>query len=214
MPVIRGCFIALVFLGMLLAAGESQAVIYKYVDGKGDVIYVDDFIKIPEPDREKAVIVTGKDELELTDDADRERALAARRAGIDGRVPVQQKREPFLARLARSGAAAAAIAAILFVIMNIDALKEKQRLVRKTRIILLSVLVLFIGFTHARDLIGLFRSVGDTVPSPLADIKEKQAVRGKRAAEAYKNIDQALQEKVQQEVDRVRMQFDEAESGR
>lgn len=222
MRTMRAFMTALVFLGILSLAGESSAVIYKYLDEKGEQIYVDDLTKVPEKDRAKAIIVTGRQEQELTDDTERARALALKEQSV---TPVQQTPhahvetkaqapQNFVSRLVISGAATAAVAAILFVMMNFDALKEKKELVRKIRVGLIIVLLLLIGITHAGDVVGLFRTAGETVASPLAGVQDRQAEKGRKAAETYKAMDQALQEKVQQEADRIQRQFDAAEQGR
>ena len=204
----------LVFLGVLAAAGESQAVIYQYVNEKGDPIYVDDLTKVPEQEREKAVIVTGREEQEVVDDAERLRALGLRQASADPQALSPREAETFQGRLLRSAVAVVVVTTILFVMLNIDAVKERHALIRKTRMGLIAALVLFVGFTHAPDVLGLFGNMGAMVSSPVVGIKEKQAEKGRKAAEARKTLDDALQERVQQEVERVQKQFDEAERGK
>lgn len=214
MRTVRTFAAIVVFLGFVAVAGDSQAVIYKYLDEKGDPVYVDDLTKVPEPVRDRVVLITGKEEQELTDDAERARAIAARQAALDLQTASQNEADTFLRRLVRSGVAVAVVVVVLFVMMNFDALTEREAVVRKVRIALIAGLVLFLGFTHAPDVAGLFRTATHAVPSPLTEIKEKQAEKGKKAAESYKNVDQVMQEKVQSEVDRIQRQIDAAEGGK
>ena len=214
MRAVKWSLVVLVFFGVLALAGDSEAVIYKYLDAKGDPVYVDDLGKVPEPVRDKAVIVTGKDEQELTDDAERARAIAARQAAMEQQATAHPGGDSFLKRLLRSGIALGLVVAALFVMMHLDALREQADVVRKVRIALIAALVLFLGVTHAPDVMGLFRTVKDAAPTPVADIQERQAEKGRKAAEAYKNLDQAMQERVQSEADRIQKQVDEAERGR
>jgi hypothetical protein len=213
MSMVRSLMIAAVFLGIVIAAGESFAVIYKIVSEKGEPVYVDDLAKVPEKDRDKAVIVSGQNEHELSDDADRSRALAARQAGAERALEQAPALEPFTHRLVRSGIAALAVVAVFFVVANIDALKEQVKLVRNIRIGLIAALVVFIGFTHGRDVVGLLGQAGGKVAEPIAEIQEKQAERGTRAAASLKAMEQRVQNS-QDDMDRLQKQFEDAEQGK
>lgn len=205
----------LLFIGILVLSGESHAVIFKYLDGKGEPVYVDDLTKVPEQERSKAVIVTGQEERELRDDAERAAMLAARQAAVEQGAPTHaQARDGLRGRFIRSGVAIGLVVALWFVLANIDALKEQAKLLRRLRVGLLTGMVLFLGVSHAMDVVGLFSTMGDRVASPVAGIKERQAEKGKKAADAYKAMDQALGGHVQQEADRIQKQFEEAEKGR
>lgn len=58
------------------------------------------------------------------------------------------------------------------------------------------------------------RTVGEKVVTPITGIRKKQAERGRKAAEAYKVMDRALQQKAEDEMERIQKQFDEAEQGK
>jgi membrane glycosyltransferase len=211
----RTVLVTLFVLVVLGLAADAHAVIYKYTDEKGNPAYADDLGKVPERERPKAVIVTGQTEQELADDAERARALAARQAAqrIEAQHQ-QQAQERFTGRLIRGGIALALAVALIMVLSHIDALREQAELLRRIRLILVLVLFVFLGATFAGDVAGLFRSVGREIADPVAGIQEKQAEKGKKAAESYKAIDQALQEKAQQDAERIHRQFDEAEKGK
>ena len=211
----RNVLLLLLFFVVVGIAVDAQAVIYKYTDEKGSPAYADSMEKVPERERGKAVIVTGQMEQELADDAERARALAAREAEQQ-RIEAlhQQEQERFTGRLIRGGVAAALAVALIVVLSHIDALREQAELLRRIRLILVLVLFVFLGVTFAGDVVGLFRSVGREIADPVAGMQDQQAEKGKKAAEPYKALDQALQEKAQQEAERIQKQFDEAEKGK
>ena len=210
----RTVLVTLLVLLMLGIAADAYAVIYRYTDEKGNPAYADDLAKVPERERPKAVIVTGQTEQELADDAERARAVAARQAEQRSQAQHQQAKERFTGRLIRGGIALVLAAALIVVLSHIDALREQAELLRRIRLILVLVLFVFLGATFAGDVAGLFRSVGREIADPVAGMQYQQAERGKKAAESYKAIDQALQEKAQQDAERIHRQFDEAEKGK
>jgi hypothetical protein len=185
---------------LILAVGrESQAVIYKFVNEKGVPTFADDMQKVPEQYRAQAVIVSG---VVSDEQAEQEKA----RLAAEARTRQEQQadasakaEEPIIKRLIRSGVAVGIFIALLFVASHIDALKEQAKVLSRIRTVLAVLLVVFLGVTHARDVMGLFGKVGDTLPNPVASIQEKSAERGKKAAEAYKTMDKILDQQAQGE---------------
>jgi hypothetical protein len=171
-------FPLIILLSILsLAVGrESQAVIYKYVNEKGVPTFADDMQKIPEQYRVQAVIVTGGNDYDAYTEQEKERLAAAGRIRQEQQsaAPVKAE-EPLTARLIRSGIAAGLFISLLFVVSHIDALRERAQVLFRIRTLLVVLLVVFLGITHARDVMGLFRNISDTLPNPVASIQEKSA---------------------------------------
>lgn len=213
MSAVRWILIAAVFAGVAGLSADAHAVIYKYIDEKGSPAYADDLAKVPEKERSRAVVVTGQQEQELADDAERARAIAARQAEQRSEAR-HEAQEHFTRRLIRGGIAVGLAVALIIVLSHIDALREQAELLRRIRLGLVLVLFVFLGATFATDVLGLFRGIGQEIADPVAGVRQQQAEKGKKAAESYKAVDQALQDKAQQEAERINRQFDEAEKGR
>jgi hypothetical protein len=201
----------------LFTGRESQAVIYKYADEKGVPTFSDDMQKIPEQFRAQAVIVSGV----VTDEtAEQEQARLAAEAltRLEQQAAAPAKaEEPITRRLIRSGVAVGLFVALLFVAYHIDALREQAQVLSRIRTGLVVLLLVFLSVTHARDVIGLFGTVGETVANPVADLQEKSAQRGKKAAGAYKSMERALDQRAHDEAARVKeieKKFDDAEQGK
>jgi hypothetical protein len=211
----------LLFVIMLAVSRESLAVIYRYVNEKGVPTFADDMQKIPEKLRASAVMVSGA----VADDAaEAERARLAKetvpRTEQRAAVPVQAE-EPLYQRLIRSGIAVGVFIGILFVLKNIHGLHEQAQLLSRIRAVLVLLLFAFLGFTHAKDISGMFGKAGETVKNPIAQMQEDSAAKGKKAAEAYKALDRVLEdrlnERAREEEARLReteKKFDEAERAR
>lgn len=213
-------FPLIIFLIVLvLAVGrESQAVIYKFVNEKGIPTFTDDMQKIPEQHRVQAVIVTGGNDYDVYTEQEKARLAAAERTRQDEQSAAPVKAEkPLSARLIRSGIALGIFIALLFVVSHIDALRERAQVLSRIRTVLVVLLVVFLGVTHARDVMGLFGRISDTLPNPVASIQEKSAEQGKKAAEAYKSMDKILNQQAQGEEARLReteRKIDDAERGK
>jgi glycosyltransferase involved in cell wall biosynthesis len=204
--VAKSRFPLIIFLIVLvLAVGrESQAVIYKFVNEKGIPTFADDMQKIPEQYRAEAVIVTGGNDYDAYTEQEKAR-LAAERSWPEQRSATPVKAEqPLSARLIRSGIAIGIFIALLFVVSHIDALSEQAQVLSRIRTVLVVLLVVFLGVTHARDVMGLFGNISDALPNPVASIQEKSAEQGKKAAEAYKSMDRVLNQQTQGEEARLR----------
>jgi hypothetical protein len=212
--------LTILLLVLLCAIGrESEAVIYKYMSEKGVPTFADDLQKVPEQYRSQAVVVSGGNDYDAYTEQEKARLAAEVRNQQEARAtatPVKTD-EPIGARLIRSGIAACLIMALLFVVSHLDAIREQEHLLTRIRTVLVLLLVAFFGFTHTRDVMGLFGKVGETVVSPVAGIQEKSAERGKKAAEAYKSMDKILDQRAQEEEARLReidRKFEEAENGK
>jgi len=211
--------VSLVFLFLvlfLITGRESLAVIYKYTNEKDVPTYADDMQKIPEQHRAQAVIVSG---AAVDEQAEVERAQqeAEERARREQTVLPEKADEPLSARLVRSGTAVGLFFAALFVISNIDALKEQAKVLSRIRTALVLLLLVFLVITHARDVIGLFSRAGETSSNPVAGIRERSAERGKKAADTYRSMDNVLGQKAAEDEERLRQidrKFEEAERGR
>jgi len=203
----------LVFIG-----SESQAVIYKYVNDKGIPTFADDMQKVPEQFRAQAVIVSGGNEFDAYTEQEKARLAAEERTRqeLANATPVQVEK-PLSSRLIRSGIAVCIFIALLFVTAHFDALREQAQLLLRIRTGLAVLLVLFLGVTHGRDVIGLFGKVGETMPNPVSSIQERSAERGKKAANAYKALGKALEQGEQGDEARVKeieKKLEEAERGK
>ncbi len=65
----------------------------------------------------------------------------------------------------------------------------------RVRTVLIALLIVSLGIIHVRDVLGLFEKASDGIQT----IQEKQAVKGRKAAEFYRAVDQMLDQKVQDE---------------
>jgi septum formation inhibitor MinC len=216
--------IALFFL-IVISSRESQAVIYKYMNEKGMPIFTDELQKVPEQFRASAVVVSGGNDYDAYAEQEKARLAAKARAQQE----FQAKQEPqattapvrteetISARLIRSGVAVGLFIALLFVVSHVDAIREQAHLLSRIRTVLVLLLLAFLGFTHVRDVMGLFGKVEETVVNPVASIQEQSAERGKKAAEAFKSMDKILDQRAQEEEARLReidRKYDDAEKGR
>jgi hypothetical protein len=196
--------VAFITVLILFLGRESQAVIYKYLNEKGVPTFADDMQKIPEQYRAEAVIVTGGNDYDAYSEQEKARLAAVERSWPEQRSATPVKAEqPLSARLIRSGIAIGIFIALLFVVHHIDVLSEQAHLSR-IRTVLVVLLVVFLGVTHARDVMGLFGNISDALPNPVASIQEKSAEQGKKAAEAYKSMDRVLNQQMQGEEARLR----------
>lgn len=202
-------FLALaLFVLIIVASRESQAVIYKYVNEKGTPVFFDDLQRVPEQLRSQVVVVSGGNDYDAYAEQEKMRVAADERSQQEARAAAaapMKVEEPASARLIRSGIAVMLFIALLFVVTHIDAIREQAHLLSRIRIALAVLLFAFVGFTHSRDVLGLFGAVGKTVVNPVAGIKEKSAARGKKAADAYKSMDKIMDQLTQ---------FEEAEQGK
>ena len=203
---------------ILLFGRESQAVIYKYVNEKGVPTFADDMQKIPEQFRVQAVTVVGGNEYDAYGEQEKARLAAeARTQQMLQTVAPARVVEPISRRLIRSGVAVGLFIALLFVVSHIDALREKAQVLSRIRTVLAVLLLAFLTLTHARDVIGLFGTVGETVSNPVAGLQERSAERGKKAANAYKAMERVADQRVLDEAARqkeIEKKFDEAEQGK
>ena len=195
------------FVLTIVSSRESQAVIYKYVNEKGTPVFFDDLQKVPEQLRSQVVVVSGGNDYDAY--AEQEKARLASEARIQeasqANAAPMKTEERVSARLIRSGVAVVLFIALLFVVTHIDAIREQAHLLYRIRIVLVVLLFVFLGITHARDVMGLFGTVGKTVVNPVASIQEESAARGKKAADAYKSMDKIMDQLTQ---------YEEAEKGK
>ncbi|MHB8843520.1 MAG: hypothetical protein ACYC7L_02120 [Nitrospirota bacterium] len=208
------------FVLIAVSSRESQAVIYKYVNEKGTPVFFDDLQKVPEQLRPQVVVVSGGNDYDAYAEQEKMRIAAEERrqqkSQAAAAVPAKTE-ELVTARLLRSGIAVALFIALLFVVTHIDAIREQAHLLSRARIALAVLLFAFIGYTHSRDVMGLFGTVGMSVANPVADIQERSAARGKKAAEAYKSMEKIIEQRAQDEEARLKeieKKFEEAEQGK
>jgi len=210
--------LTILLIGLILGVGrESQATIYKYVNTKGVTTFADEMHKIPEQYRAQAVIVSGE---EVDENAEKEKARVAAEVRIrqeQAAPPVVKIEEPVSARLVRSGIAVGLFIVMMFVVANIHGLQEQAQVLLRVRATLVLLLVVFLGYTHARDVAGLFGKAGETVSNPFTGIQESSAERGRKAAKAYKAINRLAEQGAQNEEARrkeIEKKFDDAEQGK
>lgn len=213
MRVVRTCVLCMF---ILLAGRESQAVIYKYVNAKGVPTFADDMQKIPEQYRSQAVIVSG---VAVDENAGKEKARLAEETRVrQERTDVPARTEELIsARLVRSGIAAGLFIAIMFVISNLHVPQEQAQVLLRVRTSLVLLLIAFVGYTHAGDVAGLFGKAAETVLKPITGIQEQSAARGRKAAEAYKSVNNIVEQAARNEEARqkeIEKKFDEAERGK
>jgi hypothetical protein len=213
MRVVRTCVLCLF---ILLAGRESQAIIYKYVNAKGVPTFADDMQKIPEQYRSQAVIVSG---VAVDENAEKEKARLAEETRVrQERTDVPARTEERIsARLVRSGIAAGLFIAIMFVISNLHVLKDQTQVLLRVRTTLVLLLIAFVGYTHARDVAGLFGKAADTVLNLISSVQEQSAARGRKAAEAYRSMNNIVEQAAHNEEARqkeIEKKFDEAERGK
>lgn len=189
-----------VLLVLFLAFGrESQAVIYKYVSEQGIPTFADDMQKIPEQYRAQAVIVTGGNDFDAYEEQKKARLAAEERTRQEQAVVPVKAETPLSTRLIRSGVAVGLFIALLFVTAHFDALREQTQLLFRVRTGLVVILVLFLAVNHGRDILGLFGTVSDALPNPVARMQERSAERGKKAADAYKAMGKVIEQGAQVE---------------
>ncbi len=185
------------FVLLGLAGRECEAVIYQYMDEKGNPALVDDLQKVPEQYRPSVRMVSGEVTTERTEEERlrdaktvtlRQEAIAQDRAAAQERAESSRQR-----RFVLSGSIAAGIILILVIMANLDVLKQYSRITGRVRTILIALLIISLGIIHVRDVLGLFEKASDG----LQTIQEKQAAKGRKAAEFYKAVDQMTDQKVQ-----------------
>ncbi|NTW60448.1 MAG: hypothetical protein HGA43_14945 [Nitrospirae bacterium] len=208
----------LFFALILLVCRESQAVIYKYVNAKDVPTFTDDLQKIPEQYRAQAVVVSGGNDYDAYTELEKARLAAEARTRQEQQAAASVKAvEPVSSRLIRSGIAVGLFIAIMFVLSNIHGLQGQAQVLLRIRAAMALILLVFLGITHAKDVMGFFRKVGDTVSNPVADIQVKSAERGRKAAQAYKALNRALDQRAQEEEARLKeieKKADDSEQGK
>ncbi len=209
----------LVFMLIIIAGRESQAVIYQYVNDQGTPTYTDDMLNIPEQYRESAVIVSG---AEADDNAESirelERAEAAARLGAENGAP-HKVGTPLGKKLLWSGVITAFSVILLVVLAHIDALKDHARIVKHVRSAIIASLVVYLSVTYAGDLAGLFTRAGSAVPNPVAGLQEHSAARGRKAAAAMRAMGAAMEARQPDDADsaqieEIKKELDRTEQGR
>lgn len=191
------------FLAVLLLSRPGLAVkyMYRYVDDRGEAFFADDLQKVPEKYRAAAAIVSTEEVDERAEAAAQaERVQAAAKA-----VEVRQEQAVALQRAAKaqrmhvawSAAAVASVVIILIALAKIDVLKRHEKAVNAVRTALVLLLIAFLAYAHARDVLRLFGTVGETI----ASVEEKQAARGRKAAQFYKSLEQMMDQAAQVQKD-------------
>ena len=179
---------------------EARAVIYKYVDEKGDIRFVDDLQNIPAQQRSSAVMVSGTDASPDLSDAERAEA-ASRREEVHREQAAARRRDDdsLRTRLIISLSGAGVVAALLFVTGNIDALRERRRVLMNIRRGLVAGFLVLVVVVHLPDLLGLFRKAGSPTPGPFSDIQAQQEERGRKAGASIKAFNQMLDQAAREE---------------
>jgi len=215
MAVVRYLLVTLLVIFVLGVGREGHAVIYKYVDEKGDILFADDLQKIPVQKRSSAVMVSGAEAA--PEEAAAERAEAAakveevRREQADAR---QRHANAFRTRLTISLSGAAAVVVVLFVMGNIDALRSHAKVRKRVRAGLIAGLAVFLLVMHVTDVIGLFRRTGGTVSGGFSGIQEQQEERGRKAGAAIKAFNKMLDQAEREQEQHLEGQIEEAQQGR
>ena len=172
-------------------AGRSEAVIYQYVDEKGDPSLVDDLGKVPEQYRTSARMVSGQVTTERTEE-ERVREVARVAVVLREEAELQARAEAWKKnRFILSGIVAAAVILVLVIMANLHALKFHDKITSWIRRTLISMLVVYLGIMHARDVLGLLGKASGTIQS----VQDEQAKKGRKAAEFYKALDHIVEQK-------------------
>ncbi|MDA8099509.1 MAG: hypothetical protein M0042_07780 [Nitrospiraceae bacterium] len=224
---------ALVVLGaVLLMSGSAEAVIYKYTNAKGDIVFADDLNAVPQQYRNSAVVVSGAVSDDQERKAEEERALAIERlkaqqqaapapAGAPapaadapaapGSAAPAQATSQAMSRLIRTGIAVAVAIVLLVILREIDALRERDDLMRLVRLVILAALIGFLGFNHAGDFMNLF----STVNTAVTDVQKQSEQKGQRVADTIKAAEKtkAEVERQQQEINAFHQELERQESG-
>lgn len=172
-------------LGSMVFVRNSDAAYYKYIDKDGVVCFADNLQVIPEQYRAKAVIV----ETEAKDDEIKPAGPAVSKtepapAGADTRQEVKGPRL-LSTRLMISGAIGLG-ALLLFVVINSQSeLKENKKVLSLIRRSLMAVVLLYLIFAHAGDVMTIFGAAGKTVE----EVQQQSAEKGKKAAQTIKSLD-------------------------
>jgi hypothetical protein len=140
------------------------------VSGKGVPAFTDDLQKVPEQYRAQAVVVSGGNDYDAYAEQEKARLAAEARTRQGQEVAPARNESPVSGRLIRSGIAIGLFATLMFVVLHIDALREQAHLLSRVRTVLVIFLVAFLGLTHAKDVVGLFRRAGEKVSNPIASI--------------------------------------------
>jgi hypothetical protein len=180
----------------LFTAMDCAAAIYKYTDKDGLITFADDLQAVPVQYRSQAVIVSGEDkEAEAKSPAGQAvpKEQTEIKAGkhmpvLPPSVQTDETRggKPFGSRILIS-AIAVVSALFAFVILGIlDA--DHKKAIKIARVVILWVVSVYLLYSHAGDIVHVFRSLGSNVESARQESEEK----GKKAAKAMKALNAVL----------------------
>jgi hypothetical protein len=190
-----GVLLFVITLG-LLAAMDVSAAIYKYTDKDGLITFADDLQAVPVQYRSQAVIVSGEDkEAEAKSPAGQAVPKEQTEIKAGEHMPVLPSsvqtdetggRKPFGSRVLIS-AIAVVSALFVFVILGIlDA--DHKKAIKIARVVIIWVVSVYLLYSHAGDVVHVFRSLGSNVESARQESEEK----GKKAAKAMKALNAVI----------------------
>lgn len=171
---------------------ESEAAIYKYIDKDGIVSFADNLQSIPEKYRSTALIVDGESK---DDEAKPSRPVTVDKAAEEplpeeASKPQSQGPKPLSVRLTMSAVVSLGLLLIFIVVSNQTPLKENKKVLSILRTSLIGILSFYLLVAHVKDVMGLFGTAGKAID----DVQQRQAEKGKKAAQAMKKLDGLIQE--------------------
>lgn len=184
------CLAIFMYISGVVTPQDGYCVIYKYIDAYGTPCFSDNLQSIPEKSRATALIVSG-DAIEKEPRTAKREPPAEETASQSFQESPQHRIVPgsFIVRLQVSSVIAVSALLIYFLILKIILIKwvteeSRDAILVLSRLALLCIVVISVGLLHAGDIRAIFGRVGDSVQS----VKQRSADRGKRTAEAMKQL--------------------------
>ncbi len=197
----------LLFVLGLFFVQDGFAVMYKYVDKDGNIGMANDLQAVPEQYRATATVVKQDDEETASAQAapspggKRETAVGAPvhvPASTPAAIPAQAQEKsaaaPFSARLLISLAVVISFIFLSVILGKLSSFRGHGQALSVVRIALAWVVVLYIVFAHAKDVMTLFSMAGHKID----DVSQESAKKGEKAAKAIKALDAMLEQAQQQ----------------
>ena len=191
--------IMLVFLVMLglTASPDGFAAIYKYIDNDGMINFADDLQSVPVQHRAQAVIVSGEEkepEVKKPENQDAPKTRTEAPAGtpvpatMEAQPPADAKEKGTSMNRFLVSSIVVVSALFAFVILGvIDA--DHKKSIKIVRIVILWGVSVFLLYSHAMDVVNLFRTMGKSV----SDSQQRAEEKGKKAVKAMKELGTLLE---------------------
>ena len=183
---------AIFIFGGICFLQNVDAAIYKYVDNNGVVGFADNLQAVPEQYRAHAVIVEGES---TEDDAKPSVPVVAETSDAQPLPSESSATEqsnaprPLSFRLMLSGLISLGGMLIFIVLSKQPGLKENQKIISHVRTALIGIVSLYLVIAHVKDVMTIFGMAGKAVE----DVQQHSAEKGKKAAQAMKQLDALIQ---------------------